>query len=418
MTSWKAYILFATILPLVKTENNQRGYRLETTTEPSPQQPIGHEEMSEEHQIKVGNRIEPVIFEPQQKIKLSRSTFKVTSYVDFKPYEQSFKQFGQYMEKFLADLHDPHYVSTLYKAETSEGDPIIRKDAKAKTFFTETTCRQLTYKCRIQNQFVQLKREAAKINQIYLETYRKFLRALDHMEFHPTLGRTKTESTVRLKWQLNGKDQTERASQYTNQREGLSKEDELMLKQADELIKTKFLNKTTKNRRNERFGLAGWIMGWGIGYLTSFRSIKDNIRTLQLQNKLQENQILELSHYLNITYAHVSTNRYAITNLQVQLAQLNQSLIATMQSVKFLRLTVAVITDVRIILAKLTLGVMGLQQNVKAIYEYLRVLSSKQINPLLILPDALRGILAHIKEDMKRNPRLQLPEDPNVNIWN
>ena len=238
------------------------------------------------------------------------------------------------------------------------------------------------------------------------------------MEFHPTLGRTKTESTVRLKRQPNGKDQTGRASQYINQREGLSKEDELMLKQADELMQTKFLNKTTKNRRNKRFGLAGWIMGWGIGYFTSFRAIKNNIRTLQLQNKLQQDQILELSHYLNIMYAHVSTNRHAITNLQVQLAQLNQSLIATMQNVKFLRFTVAVITDVRIILAKLTLGVMGLQQNVKAIYEYLRVLSSKQVNPLLIPPDALRGVLAHIKDDMKRNPRLQLPEDPNVNIWN
>ena len=100
MTSWKAYILLATILPLVRTENNQRRYKLETT-EPGLQQPFGHEEKSEEHKIKVGNRIEPVIFEPQRKIKLSRSTYKVTSYVDFKPYKQSFKQFGQYMGKIL-----------------------------------------------------------------------------------------------------------------------------------------------------------------------------------------------------------------------------------------------------------------------------------------------------------------------------
>ena len=255
MTSWKAYILFATILPLVKTENNQREHKLETTTIPNPQQPFGHEEMSEEHKIKVGNRIEPVIFEPQWKIKLSRSTYKVTSYVDFKPYKQSFKQFGQYMGKFLVDLRAPHYVSTLYNAVRYEGDPLIRRGAGAKTFFTEATCRQLTYKCRLQNQFIQLKREAAKINQIYLETYRKFLRAIDHMEFHPTLGRTKTESTVRLKRQPNGKDQTEKASQYTNQMEGLTKEDKLMLKQADELIETKFLNKTTKKKRNKRFGL-------------------------------------------------------------------------------------------------------------------------------------------------------------------
>ena len=330
MTSWKAYILFATILPLVKTENNQRGHKLETTTILNPQQPFGQIEMSEEHKIKVSNRIEPVIFEPQRKIRLSRSTYKVTSYVDFKPYKQSFKQFGQYMDTFLDNLQDPHYISTLYNTERQEGNPFIRRGSGVKTFFSTAPCRQTTYKCRLQNQFIQLKREATKINQIYLEIYKKFLRAIDHMEFHPTLGRAKTKSTIRLKRQPNSRDKTIKVSQHINQKEGLTKEDKLMLRQADELIESKFLNKTTKKRRNKRFGLAGWIMGWGIGHFTSFRAIKDNIRTLQLQNKLQQDQILELSHYLNITYAHVSTNRYAITNLQVQLAQLNKTLIATM----------------------------------------------------------------------------------------
>ena len=65
MTSWRTYILFAIILPLVRTGNNQRGLKLETTTILSSQQPYGYEEMSEEHKIEVGNKIEPVIFEPQ-----------------------------------------------------------------------------------------------------------------------------------------------------------------------------------------------------------------------------------------------------------------------------------------------------------------------------------------------------------------
>ena len=34
-----------------------------------------------------------------------------------------------------------------------------------------------------------------------------------------------------------------------------------MLEQADELIRTKFLNETTQNKRTKRFGLTGWIMG-------------------------------------------------------------------------------------------------------------------------------------------------------------
>ena len=172
MTSWKVYILCATILPLAETKNNQGRYKLETTTISSQQEPFGHVEMSEEHKIKVGNRIEPVIFEPQRKIKLSRSTYKVTSYVNFKPYKQSFKQFGQYIGKFLIDLHDPNYISTLYNMDKPKGEPPIRRGAGAKELFAEATCRQTTYRCRIQNQFLQLKREATKIHQIYRETYR------------------------------------------------------------------------------------------------------------------------------------------------------------------------------------------------------------------------------------------------------
>ena len=101
-----------------------------------------------------------------------------------------------------------------------------------------------------------------------------------------TLGRTKTESTIRLRRRPNGKDQTEQTSQYINQREGLTKEDILMLKQADELIKTKFLNKTTKSRRNKRFRLTGWIMGWGIGYFTSFRAIKKKHQDFTIAKKI------------------------------------------------------------------------------------------------------------------------------------
>ena len=76
MTSWKAYLLFTTILPLVQTKDSQGARRLGTTTIPISPQPYGYEEMSEEHKIEVGNRIEPVIFEPQRKIKLNNFPIK------------------------------------------------------------------------------------------------------------------------------------------------------------------------------------------------------------------------------------------------------------------------------------------------------------------------------------------------------
>ena len=196
----------------------------------------------------------------------------------------------------------------------------------------------------------------------------------------------------------------------------MTEEDVEMVEKIDEWLSMQY-RQTSSSRRDKRFGLATWVLGWGV-YRTysTIRHIKDNIRTLQEQNLLQQDQIIELSHYLNITYGHVSSNRYAITNLQVRMAEINKTLIATLTDVKFLKNTVAIVNDVRINLAKLTLGIMSLEQNVNAIYEYLRVLSTRQVNPLIIPPDTLRKVLAKVKEDMNSNPRLRLPEDPNLNI--
>ena len=49
---------------------------------------------------------EPVIFEPIRNIKLSRATYKVTSYINFEPYLANFDKFGKYLTSFKEDLTD------------------------------------------------------------------------------------------------------------------------------------------------------------------------------------------------------------------------------------------------------------------------------------------------------------------------
>ena len=56
----------------------------------------------------------------------------------------------------------------------------------------------------------------------------------------------------------------------------------------------------------------------------NLRSIKRNIQNLYDQNVLQEKQIIELTHYLNVTYGHVHTNRLVINELNIQVATLNK----------------------------------------------------------------------------------------------
>ena len=55
------------------------------------------DEMSEIEPFKTGELIEPIVFKPKRKIRLSRSTHKVNSYIYFRPYQDSFKKFEAYI---------------------------------------------------------------------------------------------------------------------------------------------------------------------------------------------------------------------------------------------------------------------------------------------------------------------------------
>ena len=58
--------------------------------------------------------------------------------------------------------------------------------------------------------------------------------------------------------------------------------------------------------RVKRFNLMTWIIGWGTwSNMMNIKKIKKNIKILHQQNILQEKQILELTHFLNLTMNQV-----------------------------------------------------------------------------------------------------------------
>ena len=57
----------------------------------------------------------PVIFEPLQNVQTSRSTYKVTSFIDFTPYLEYFQQFEKYLEAFKTSI------------KAFENDPVLQE---------------------------------------------------------------------------------------------------------------------------------------------------------------------------------------------------------------------------------------------------------------------------------------------------
>ena len=238
----------------------------------------------------------------------------------------------------------------------------------------------------LRDNIMQIIYETNRLRELFNGIDEKFLKAIDHMEFHPTLGKEKKGTSFKLhKCNVENMD-----GSMAHQMKYLSPDDIEMLRQGNKIIQKRYLSVNNTKHQTKRFGLATWILGWGIySNAHNIISIKKNIQALYDQNILQEKQIIELTHYLNVTYGHVHTNRLVINELNIKVTTLNKTMMAVIGETKFTKFTVAILTDMRMTLTQLSLGVMSLQENVNAIYEYMRVLSTRRVNPLIIPPNSL-----------------------------
>ena len=59
----------------------------------------------------------------------------------------------------------------------------------------------------------------------------------------------------------------------------------------------------------------------------------------------------------------------------------------------------------------------ALSGDTESLFEYMRVLASQELNPMIIPRDVLKIVLHKIKKDIKSHARLKLCEDPDTNIW-
>ena len=54
--------------------------------------------------------IHSVIFLPRLKIQLTRSSYKVTSFLDFQPFINGFQSVNNYLDNLWTDIQDPYYI--------------------------------------------------------------------------------------------------------------------------------------------------------------------------------------------------------------------------------------------------------------------------------------------------------------------
>ena len=396
--------------------------------------------LDEQPVLQRGQHVYPVLFEPIKHIKLSRSTYKVTSFIDFTPHLRTFESFENYLEQLIKDLNDEEKVGGLKyiqemsaqkaKAIGHEGDHLVKvmvaPELNCSTSIEQfclthantsyTDCYEgYTTICDIKRKF---KKALAIVNHIkkdFLRTKEHFYRAIDHVQDNQEevlesreKRDTETQQDILRAIRMFSKEPTREEKEFI---------DNLMNKIAKyspdihENIE-KHLN------RQKRFGLMTWVMGWGVwSNAMNIKKIKKNVRMLQKQNILQEKQIMELAHYLNLTATHVQMQDKLIEEIQTQLVQINFNLISLHIRLDFHIHVSSLIQDITSATHRLLIGLIAIRNNVEKIYEYMRVIATHKVHPALIPPQPLRDLLVHVRDKMRENPRLELPYSPDNEIW-
>ena len=89
-----------------------------------------------------------VIFKPQLKIQLTRSSYKVTSFLDFQPFLRGFQSVNEYLNDLIIDIDNPTYFQRL----TSPFDDVqitpLSNEMTIWKFLNSPACKVHPYACQ------------------------------------------------------------------------------------------------------------------------------------------------------------------------------------------------------------------------------------------------------------------------------
>ena len=155
----------------------------------------------------------PVIFEPIRHIKLSRSTYKVTSFIDFTPHIITFESFEKYLDDLSRDMNDTERLGALDYIQASfrkEFDKIEQTTDRALVerivdikdeceFDIGEVCRKVTKyvnscyglvrdMCNTKRKYRKLVSIMQYIRQDFMRTKNHFYKAIDHVQDKTMVG--------------------------------------------------------------------------------------------------------------------------------------------------------------------------------------------------------------------------------------
>ena len=324
--------------------------------------------------------VHSVIFEPQPRMLLTHSTYKITSFLDFQPFLQGFHTVDKYIRNLMIDMANPTYFKRLITPYHNL-PPLITSNWSVKGFLMSSGCADRPYACRTKLKFDQLTVEVQYMYRIFQAIYKKFLTAIDHIDYHPSQQYVNNNTRVKRSdfFDLHGHYHSPARKLTPSENNFL----DAFLRALNQINPTLHEN-ISRMKRQDVFT---FLLGWGIyANAKSISKIKENIHILQNQNKLQDKQIKQLAKYLNLTMHQVSRHSELLYEMDFRLLILNKTLHQLMWTVDAIRYESNIINYFQARIYRVYTSLYALRGDTDSLFEYMRILASQELNPTIIPP--------------------------------
>ena len=218
------------------------------------------------------------------------------------------------------------------------------------------------------------------IIKIFHTTYRKFLIAIDHPDYHPSQA-------------LNNTTRTKRSVLYETY--GYYHSPTKTLTSSEEDFLNAFMGVLTKINpplhkklsHMKRVIIFTWILGWDVhSNAKNIAKIKENIHALQEQNWLQDKQIKQLANYLNLTMHQVDRHSEMLYELDMKMTIMNKTIQQIMWNIDVMQYESNLMHFFQKKVYRIYTSLYALQSDTESLFEYMRALASQELNPMIIPP--------------------------------
>ena len=122
---------------------------------------------------------------------------KITSFLDFQPFLQSFQSVDAYIKNLMIDIANPAYFRRL--VAPFHNTPFIfgTNNLNVIKFLKSLGCVDHPYACCLKLKFDQFNLEIQYIYKVFRAIYKKFLTTIDHIDYHPSQQYVKIKTRVK-----------------------------------------------------------------------------------------------------------------------------------------------------------------------------------------------------------------------------